>query len=225
MIIVAFKYLLPYLKHIIMKLFNELEFEAFMQIAINKAIEKVNESDILHSDLKYEGEKIIKSLTFTVPKIERDKITSSLEMEDKNGIAYADNHVNLKNNDVFATATYRAPFVGNEEIFKIKPLDYQQNVYQNTEFDIEKDYLKFKIRTDCNSLDVSEEWKENLIRSSSEIINFIETNLQQLTFDFTEFKNEMIGPVIHSLKKHKEDLLTARTVAKEVNSFNDNSNA
>jgi hypothetical protein len=208
-----------------MNLFNELAFETFTQIAINKAIEKVNESDILHTDLKEEAKKIVDSLTFTVPAIKQSGITSSLSMEDKEGTTYAEHHENLKNNDVFATATYSVPFHGNVEIFKVKPLDYQEGAYHDLDFDIESDHLKFKIRTASEHMEISEEWKSHLIATSMEIINFIEDNLRKLSTHFLEFKNEMIGPVITSLNERKEELLKARLIAKEVNIFNDNGQA
>lgn len=205
-----------------MNLFNELEFETFTQIAINKAIDKVNESDILHTDLKEEAKKIVDSFTFTVPVISPSGISSSLSLEDSEGKTYAEHYEN-KNNDVVATATYSVPFHGNVEIFKVKPLNYQQGEYHQLDFLIESEHLKFKIRTESEHIEISEEWKAHLIVTSLEVIHFIEDNLQKLSTHFLEFKNEMIGPVVTSLKERKEELLKAQLIAKEVNIFNDNS--
>lgn len=199
-----------------MILFNELEFEKFTQITINKLIEKVNESDILNADLEHEAKKIIDSFTFTVPVIDQTNITSSLSMEDSSGNNYSDSSIDI-NNDAFATATYTVPFTGNSEIFKVKPLEYQ---HDNQQFILENNNLKFKIRTDSKSIDISEECKSNLILTSSKTIYFIENNLQKLSVCFKEFKNEMTGPVIYSLKKRKEELMKAADAAKDINIFN-----
>jgi len=208
-----------------MNLFKELEFEAFTQIAINKAIDKVNESDILHTDLNEEAKKIVDSLTFTVPAVKQSEITSSLAMENSEGTTFAEHHENLKNKDIVATATYTVPFHGNAEIFKVKPLDYQEGEFHELNFDVESDHLKFKIRTESEDMEISEEWKSHLITTSLEVINFVENNLRKLTTHFQEFKNEMIGPVVISLKERKAELLKAQLIAKEVNIFNDNSAA
>lgn len=201
-----------------MNLFNEFEFETFTQVAINHTIEKINESDILNADLKDMADKIIDSLTFTVPVLEKHKITSAITMDDTQ--KYADNNIDLNNNNVFATATYTVPFIGNPEIFKVKPLVYQ-NIEQ--QFTLEHNNLKFKLHTDSKDVDISEEWKLNLIKSSSEIINSIENNLFNLAVIFKEFKNEMIGPVITSLKKRCEELAKAKLIANEINIYNNNS--
>lgn len=200
-----------------MNLFNELEFETFTQIAIKQAISKVHDADILNADLKEEAQRIIDSLTFTVPVIEKKNITSSLNLENASGHTYSDSSLSIENEDIFATATYKVPFIGNSEIFKVKPLDFEN---YSQEFKIENNNITFKIRTDSKTTHISEIWKNEIIKTSFETISYIESNLNKLESYFKQFKNEIIGPVIYSLNERKKELLDAKSVANELNIFN-----
>lgn len=207
-------------KHCIMKLFNEFKFEEFAQTAVKQAISKVNNVDILNADLRNEAQKIIDSLTFTVPVLNKTEITSSLALEDASGKTHSQDKIAIENDDISVTATYTVPFSGNSEIFRIIP-ENNQYTYDYS-FELKKDSLSFKLRTDSKDVNLSEEWKAELVKSSYELITSIEITLLQLEPYFKEFKNDMIGPVIHSLKSKKEELLEASAVAKDINIFNSN---
>lgn len=214
-------YIINYLyKQYAMKLFKEFKFEEFAKIAVKQALSKVTNVDILHADLKNEAHKIINSLTFTVPVLKKNEITTSLALEDANGKTPSEAKVNTEDDELLVTATYTVPFSGNSEIFRIIPESNQPNL--DNSFELKNDRFIFKIRTDSKDVNISEEWKTELVNSSLQVILAVENTLLELETYFEAFKNEIIGPVIHSLNAKKEELQLAKAAANEINVFGNN---
>lgn len=168
-------------------------------------------------DLNDKARQLTEKYKVEIPSIHKEGITSSLNLEDSDEHIYQENaYASYPRKDVVATATFTVPITGNEDFFGLLPTMYSQNSFLAL---VSGESLKFKIRTGYVRLELSEEWKEFIKKTSINAVEFIETNLKNLATDFDKFNIGLFPEILQALEERKKDWIKKKEIDRDINPF------
>lgn len=201
-----------------MNLFHQKRVEQLFAEIYERLRVEINNIDIANvEDLNDKSRQLAEKYKVDIPSIHKDGITSSLNLEDMDEHVYQENaYASYPRKDVVATATFTVPITGDGDFFGLVPTTYTQNSFSAL---ISGESLKFKIRTGYVRMELSEDWKEFIKRTSINAVEQIETNLKNLATDFDKFNTGLFPQILQALEERKKDCIKKKEIERDINPF------
>lgn len=200
-----------------MNLFHQQRVEQYFAELREYLRVEIDTIKIANIDIEQKARELADKYEIEAPSINKAGITSVLNLEDSNGHIYQE-HPNAMYGrpDVVATATFTVPITGTERYFGLLPSTFSQKTYPAF---ISGGELKFKVLTRYVRLELPDEWKEHIRRTSLDVVGFIETSLQNLAADFEKFNSRLFPDIMAALEVKKNEWIKQQGINKEINPF------
>ncbi|MBA7525058.1 hypothetical protein ES705_17205 [subsurface metagenome] len=182
------------------RLFNDVLIDRVFDSVIRSISGQLNHlSSFKDIDIEETAERIAESLKIGLTELNKEKIHIEPKLGTRSGRTFpAGYDVNPNKDYPNAYVYYTIPFTGDSEIFKVKPNTFGHRKY-NAE--IGSNYVTFTLSANYATLDLPENKRDELKRTASEVIAFIEKNLDLINKEVTEFNatlKEMVTAEIKS---------------------------
>ncbi len=201
-----------------MNLFHHERVEQYFGELMEYLRVEIDGLNISNVDIEKKAHELAEKYEIEVPSINKNGITSILNLEDSNEHVYQE-HPNAMYGrpDVVATATFTVPITGTERYFGLLPSTFSQKTYPAL---ISRGELKFKVRTGYVRLELPDQWKEHIRRTSQDIVEFIEVSLRNLAADFQKYNSNLLPQITEVLNRKKQEWERKQQLDKDINPFN-----